>query len=153
MLIIIKSVSWISVDAAARAVVDMAESDVPHIHLVHPRPVSWSSIIEPLAKSLDLPVVSYDEWVSKLERSGDGLTADEEVEVMRHNPALKIIDMFINTRTTSVTRSSGEAMGLPQLEVSEAQRSSPSLSAEQLPKLAAEDALRWVAYWKATGFL
>lgn len=145
-----QEISWISLDAAARAVVDMAEANAPYLHLVHPRPVKWSTIMEPMAKTLDLPIVSYDEWVTRLEKSGDGLTADEEVEVMRLNPALKVIDTFIQGRATT---SSPEAMGLPQLAVTQAEKVSPSLAAERLPQLTVQDALRWVAYWKSIGFL
>lgn len=131
----------------------MAGCDAPFLHLVHPRPVAWSFVMEPLAKTLGLPVVSYDDWVTRLEQSGDALSADEEVEVMRLNPALKIIDMFIQGRSTVATRSSDEAMGLPQLDVEQAKLVSPHLSPESLPQLSDADAARWLMYWKKIGHL
>lgn len=109
--------------------------------------------MEPLAKSLDIPVVPYDEWVARLEKSGEGLSADEEVETMRLHPALKIIDMFIQGRTTAAISASKEAMGLPLLETTQAQNVSPSLAPERLLQLTSEDALRWMAYWNRIGYL
>lgn len=148
-----QEISWISVDAAARALVDMADSNAPCFHLVHPRPGVWSSIMEPLAKSLNISVVPYDEWVTRLEKSGEGLNADEEVEMMRLNPALKIIDMFIQGRTTVASSASREAMGLPHLQTTQAEGASPSLALERLPQLAIADGLRWMEYWNRIGYL
>lgn len=148
-----QNVSWIPVDVAARAVFDMRHSDVGYLHLAHPRPVAWSAVMGPLAEQLHLPLVSYDEWLARLTRSGEGFyhDADSEVEAMRHNPALKILDFFTNLKAAPTA--SPEAMGLPPLDTSEAQRIAPALSPKKLPKLSGQDAVSWIAYWKKIGFL
>lgn len=144
-----------SVDAAARAVVDIINSgsEERYLHLVHPRPVPWHSIIEPMAGLLCLPLVPYVEWVSRLQQSREGLSATEEVESMQMNPALKIVDTFLEGKVAMETSMSTEAMGLPQLEVTKAAKASPSLTPDQLPQQTAGDALRWITYWKDIGFL
>lgn len=138
-------------DSSARAIAEMVGSDVSPLHLLHPRPVSWASIMEPLAKVLGLGIVPFEEWVNRLEKSGEDLTADKEVEVMRQNPALKIIGTFIRAKLAPPM--CREAMGIPHLDSTQAQRVSSSLAPERLPELTVSDALRWVEYWKSIGFL
>lgn len=129
----------------------MIDSDVSPLHLIHPRPMHWSSIMEPLAQALGLLVVPYDEWIERLEQSGERLTADEEVEIMWQNPALKLIGTFIRAKMAPST--CREAMGVPHLDSTQAQRVSPSLTPQALPQLSTNDALQWVAYWKRIGYL
>ena len=131
----------------------MRFSDIGHLHLVHPRPVPWTSIVSPIAEHMKLDVIPYDDWVDKLAHSGEGLNADSEVEAMKVNPALKIMDFFVGAKSGSGQSSNPEALDFPALSVAEAERVAPSLSAENLPQLSAKDALKWVAYWKKTGFL
>ena len=137
-------------DTAAQAVFDMRNADVGYLHLAHPRPVPWSAVVEPIAKLLGIPMVSYDEWLAKLVKSGEGLTAEREVEVMRQNPALKLMDLF---RHGEPGNDNPEAMNVAALDVSEAQRVAPALSPENLPQLGSEDASRWIVYWKKIRFL
>ena len=137
-------------DTAAQAVFDKRNADVGYLHLAHPRPVPWSAVVEPIAKLLGIPMVSYDEWLAKLVKSGEGLTAEREVEVMRENPALKLLDFFSHIDPTSPNP---EAMNVAPLDVSEAQRVAPALSPENLPQFGSEDAYRWISYWKKIHFL
>ena len=50
--------------------------------------------MEPLAQKLGLPMVSYYDWLTRLVKSVEGFNADEEVEAMKQNPALEIVDRF-----------------------------------------------------------
>ena len=149
--LIAQSVSWIPVDVAARVIFEMRNSSAGHLHLAHPRPVSWSTIMTPLADKLGLPVIPYDDWLARLVKSGEGLSADGEVEAMKENPALKIVDFFREMGAAQGVRGS---QGIDiTLDTSEAERVAPSLSAERLPQLSGEDVDRWVGYWKGVGFL
>lgn len=119
------------------------------LHLAHPRPVHWHAVMEPVSKYLGLPLVPYDEWYARLEKSAEGLRADSEVELMRKNPALKILEFFGNAKAKM--EDSPEAMGLPMLSVTHAEKAAPSLGPEALPQLTGADALRWIEYWKRLG--
>lgn len=121
------------------------------LHLAHPRPVKWSAIMVPVARRLGLRIVSFDEWYGLLEKSGAGLGADSEVEMMQRNPALKILEFFAHAKAQM--GASPEAMGLPVLDVSMAQKAAPSLGPDALPQLSATDALKWIAYWGSIGAL
>ena len=91
----------------------------------------------------------FDEWYAALAKSIDGLHADSEVEMTKHNPALKILDFF--AAANEKMHQSEEAMGLPRLDTSLAQRMAPSLGPDKLKQLSADDALSWVRYWQRVG--
>lgn len=86
-----------------------------------------------------------------LRKSGEGLDADGEVEMMRKNPALKILDFFADLLAKQNTHS--YTMAMPPMDTREAERVASALSAKNLPQLSGEDAARWVAYWKRVNFL
>ena len=128
----------------------MRKSDISDIlHLAHPRPVSWSTVVEPIARELRLPIVPFDIWFASLQKSGDGLSADSEIEVMKRNPALKILDFFRGANEKM--NESAESMGLPQLDVSRAEKVAPSLAPDALPQLSKLDAQKWIEYWRSVG--
>jgi len=139
-----KEISWIPVDAVAQSLIEMRNSKYPVLHLAHPRSVSWNTVIAPIAKDLKLPLVSYDEWVSSLEKSGENLTAEKEVEMMKVNPALRILEFFSLAKWGEGSK---EAFGLPELDMSKAQEVAPALNEENLKQLNERDALAWLAYW------
>ena len=135
------------------------------LHLAHPRPVPWRTIISPLSTALSLPIVPYAEWCSLLEassphhnhdhhiNSNGNADADSEVELMRQNPALKILEFFLDARAKMSLPKNGspEAMGLPMLDVAHALEAAPSLREETLPQLSADDVERWIGYWRRVG--
>ncbi|KAI1792211.1 acetyl-CoA synthetase-like protein [Ganoderma leucocontextum] len=126
---------------AARAFVEMRKSSARTLHLVHPRPVAWKAIIAPIAQELDVPLVPYSEWLAALERgAAEGST--DEVDAMRVNPALRLLDFFrAQGAARSETGGSYQAVRLASEELA------------RMPELKAEDAERWVAAWRASGFL
>ncbi|EKM51191.1 uncharacterized protein PHACADRAFT_263199 [Phanerochaete carnosa HHB-10118-sp] len=144
-----KTISWIPVDSSATALIEMMTASASTLHLAHPRPVEWRAVTVPLADAFGLEQVSYDEWMARLEKSGRGLSAESEVEMMRHNPALKLFDFFKEAQTFAGR--SPEAMGLPQMDVTEAQKAAPSLRV--MPQFSGKDAMNWVGYWKRIGSL
>lgn len=185
VLIDVQEVSWIPVDVAAHAILEMSRSSGSFsiYHLVHPRPVHWRTLFRPVATAFDVNPVAYHAWLRRLRKSSEwfsGASPDQEVEQMKINPALKIIDFFesavpvkgastgvVNegpargntksfaegTDTTKSFEGTYEALNLPRLSVSEAMRVAPSLQPENLPQLTANDALRWLQYWRSIGYL
>ena len=122
----------------------MRRSPEPFLHLVHPRPVNSKAIMEPIASELGVPLVSYPEWLSKLEECAREGSADE-VDGMRANPALRLLDFF------RAHHDGGSSNPGPRLSTAEAERASQEL--ELMRELSEEDAKRWVAAWHVSGFL
>ncbi|KAG8908187.1 hypothetical protein FRB99_008730 [Tulasnella sp. 403] len=143
-------VSWLPLHVAATAVVQMRDSEADVLHLAHPRPVAWTEVFGPISKALGVPLVSYDEWLRKLDESLG--SAPSEVEAAKENPALRLIDFF-RSNNAGTPPPGREAGGLPKLATDIAVQVAPCLTEEQLPPLSERDALSWVEYWQKTGFL
>ena len=140
--------TWFPAYEAARAFTEMRHSPEPIVHLVHPRPVSWRALLEPIAKELNVPLVPYDQWVSALESSVEQGSA-EEVEAMRLNPALRLL-AFFKAQSIAMTPDR-EAMGLVFISTDTAVQVSESLAG--MPQLDGERAGMWLAAWRKSGFL
>ncbi|KAI0357816.1 acetyl-CoA synthetase-like protein [Trametes cingulata] len=140
-------VSWIPGYEAAKAFAEMRHSTEPFLHLVHPRRVPWHDLIAPIAQDLGVPLVSYAEWLSALEKSiSEGDAA--EVELMKANPALRLLSFFKNLKPASPDR---EPLGIVYLSTEKSTQVSDTLA--KLPVLDAERAKGWLAAWKRVGFL
>ncbi|PIL34373.1 hypothetical protein GSI_03148 [Ganoderma sinense ZZ0214-1] len=141
-------VTWFPAYEAAKAFTEMRHSPEPIVHLVHPRPVSWQSLLEPIAKELNVPLVPYTQWLSALESSVEHGSA-QEVEVMRLNPALRLLPFYkVQSKAMTPDR---EAMGLVFISTDKAVQVSESLA--RMPQLDGERARMWVAAWRKSGFL
>ena len=118
------------------------------LHIVHPRPVPWRTVLAPITEELHVPFASYDAWLTALEQGGA-----DDVEAMRANPALRLLPFFRATKETMVKDSVGtfEPMGMVRLSTAKATTVSDALKG--MPQLDAERALSWVAAWKKAGFL
>ena len=75
-----------------------APGPLSHLHLVHPRPVPFRTLVAPIAAALAVPLVPYAAWLRALEASLAPQAADadseHEVDAMRANPALRLLDFF-----------------------------------------------------------
>ena len=100
--------------------------------------------MEPIAQELGVPLVPYSEWLSKLEASSGEGSADE-VDGMRANPALRLLDFFRGQRA------GGRSNASPGLSTAKAEEASKELA--HMAELSREDAKKWVAAWRASGFL
>ena len=129
---------------AAQAFVEMRKSSSPVLHLVHPRPVESKAIMEPIASELVVTLVPYSEWLSRLEESSAKEFADE-VDAMQANPALQLLDLF------RAQRGRGRSGLPPRLSTTEAEKAFKELM--HMRALGSEDAKRWIAAWRASGFL
>lgn len=137
-----------SYDAAA-ALIEMRNAPECHsvLHLVHPRPVSWTSLISPIAKALDARQVSYEEWLKSLEQVVSDRSISD-VEHMRRNPALRLLDFFRHVEMDAER----EPPGAARLDTSVAVQVSNALKST-MKSLGEADALKWVDNWRMIGYL
>ncbi|TDL22685.1 acetyl-CoA synthetase-like protein [Rickenella mellea] len=134
-------VTWIPVDTAAKAIVEMRMSNQPVMHVVHPMPTSWSSIIEPIAQSLKVPTVPYNDWLATLEN-------------LQEESALKVnASHLIAIYRRQVDNSDAEVLTAIRLENFEALKASRTLSDANLPVLCSDDTHRWLGYWRSIGLV
>ena len=123
----------------------MRHADQPVLHLVHPRGTPWNSFVGSIAKRLQVPLVPYREWLSAMESSLRSEQASE-VDTIRKNPALHLLDMFRNAKLGA----DREPLGVVYLDTQKAQRVAPALALDQLQP---EVASRWLAAWAASKFI
>ena len=142
---------------AAKAITEIRSRDPKFVHLVHPRPVKWSVIVETISKYLKIPSVPYKEWLktleafnSKLEDGTDSTALKSESHIMEVVPAVRILGFF---RKLQPCESNSDVMGLPMLSTTAAQKHLPALSKVNLPQLSSEDVVRSLHYWQKIGFL
>jgi thioester reductase-like protein len=144
-------VSWTPADIAAATIIDFRLSTEQTLHLNHPKPVKWSSVIDPIADALSVPIVSYREWLSKLEETGREV--DRGHTVALDNPALKLMDFYRVRTITDGSKGPREALGFPILNLSKALQISSTLHSSNLQQMGKEDVEKWIQYWKSKGFL
>jgi len=152
-------ISWLPMDVAAQALMEMLDSDALVLHLVHSHPVQWSSLFDPAARMLGLRLVSYAEWLEKLEASVSELSSKDAAENAEENPALTIIDFFRSSAPASdgnaasnaasggeEEKNASEAMGLKRLSLEKALGVSTTL--KTCSPLSVEDMAKWMKCWK-----
>ncbi|KAM5543039.1 hypothetical protein V8D89_003423 [Ganoderma adspersum] len=136
--------------SGARAFVEMRHSLDPIVHLVHPRPVPWNTVVAPIAQELDVPLVPFTEWLSKLESSVEkGSKSAEGVEATRLNPALRFLSLFKMQGGIADGALWVDAMGFPMMGTDKAVQVSESLV--HLPQLDGERVMMWLAAWRKSG--
>ena len=125
------------------------ETPKPILHLAHPSPSPWARFIKPLTRRLNVPLVPYSEWLSALESK-----ATDDVEVLRENPALRVLDFFRNSLDyCSGDHPGREAMGIVRMDVAKAQSVAPVLSLSSAMDLGSDCAERWLEAWQRSGFM
>ena len=109
-------VPWLPSDTAARALVDIALSASPpssSYNMVHPRRISWSQLNKYFQRSLArvlgkaVPLVSFEEWIARLETVACSMTAACSVTVNGQRSAvsgepLTLFDMSRLHRTACI---------------------------------------------------
>ncbi|KAJ7579150.1 hypothetical protein C8J56DRAFT_796936 [Mycena floridula] len=127
-------------DKQSHAVVELRNSPHQYLHLLHPNPVPASTIFDSLAQLMNLRLVSYDDWLSKLQKSAPEALSTE-------NPAVNCWISFKQLHRTLLT-ASGEAFGHPALASDSAQESSVILRELRMQPLGEKDIKQWLKYWE-----
>ncbi|KDR73164.1 hypothetical protein GALMADRAFT_158296 [Galerina marginata CBS 339.88] len=144
-------ISWLPVDLAAAAIVDMRGTENETLHLVHPKPVQWNDIMQVLATTLNVPLVPYVEWIARLESSAHD--ADETGPGAENRRAALKLTHFYRIGLNASSHNT-ESMGLlPKVATDKGVKASPTLQDETVQPLNEHDVEKWVAYWREIGFL
>ena len=122
----------------------MRNSPYPTLHIAHPHPVPWTDLFRPLAEQLGVPLVPYAKWLEALQSSLQ--SGEDEVELQRKNPALRLLGFFSYARLSDEY----EPIGLAKLSIAKALEVAPALN---IRPLNGEDAKTWVDAWARAGFL
>ncbi|KAE9392424.1 acetyl-CoA synthetase-like protein [Gymnopus androsaceus JB14] len=157
-------VSWAPVDALAEAILDVGffneDSEPPlTINLVHPRPVSWTSVMGAIRESLisakhlsadALPMVPFQKWAQALEATATSLSLDPE-RIANEIPAAKIMEFVraMSKASDETTAEDSEALGGTVLKTTNILRMSRRM--QELNPIGHQEAELWVGYWVQHG--
>jgi thioester reductase-like protein len=138
----IKVAAWMPTVPAAIAVIQMLSSPYHYLHLAHPRPIPYSTLIRYAADIYNVPVIPYAEWLSKLEAQLPDANVDAKV-AMKERPFLALLPVFRRFDENTFPDSM-------DVETRRAEEVAEALSEDHLPLLGREDVRRWIEYWKKT---
>ncbi|KZV69420.1 acetyl-CoA synthetase-like protein [Peniophora sp. CONT] len=130
-----EQVSWVPVNTAAAALIDMTRADGSVFHLVAPKPSSWHTVFGTFSAQLDLLLVSFQEWVTRVVDAAETNTRDKDVQ------PLALADFF---RTGDF----GE-----QVKISTSSARAASSRLANMPPIAERDARLYLDFWKRIGHL
>ena len=124
--------------------------DAHTLHIVHPRGVPFNALIASAASSLNVPLVPYTEWLSKLseEHKSQSLSATNLEKAQSTNPALRLFGFFQSARIGP----EWEPLSVARLDTTRAVRVSTVL-AEGARPLGEENVQKWLGAWRASSFL
>ncbi|KAJ6575613.1 putative aminoadipate reductase [Mycena vulgaris] len=153
-------VSWIDFETVAQAILDVAftpleiSERLPTVmNLVHPRPVSWNSVISNFrdvllknsAGSINLRLVDFQEWYKELE-----VSEAREGYAKENLPGLKLLTFFRHLANSSVGYAGSQFGGIV-FAIDKIQVLSPAV--RDVSSITKENVEAWVNYWNASGFL
>ncbi|KAE9394813.1 CurK protein [Gymnopus androsaceus JB14] len=142
-------VSWLPMEMAAAAIVDLRDSPSTVVNIVHPCPIKWGTLMGELAEYLHVPLIPYAEWFGCLEGISREQVASSKTSSAEG--AIKLLDMF---REGVKPHPSFESMGLlPTASFTKALDSSPTLKRAQQKHLERSVFQAWVDKWRMKGFL
>ncbi|KZT66300.1 acetyl-CoA synthetase-like protein [Daedalea quercina L-15889] len=160
-----RDVDWIPVEIAAKVICEFRYGDnasTQIAHLVHSRPVAWSSIATVVSQELSVPLLTYEEWLAKLESragthpdqidSGHGGTEKHlSMEILQEVPALRLLPFF--RALGQGQRGEGNALGFPKLDTSNAVAASPTLADLGVAQVTPDVVERWLDSWRKNGYV
>lgn len=152
-----KSCSWIPLDLAARALVELRSAEIETAHLVHPHPVPCREVFKIIGEDLALTHRPYAEWVMALDKlaatEGHAVTDPPIVSNQRSDslPAAKTLQFY----KSAVEREdeSRDAMGIPKLDVTQALARSDALLGSAGQMLSPDNIRQWLNYWRNIAFI
>ena len=126
--------------------------DAHTFHVVHPRGVAFNALLGSIASRLNVPLVPFPEWLSKLseEHRAQSYTNANLERTQADNPALRLFS-FYNSRS-ALTGPEWEPLGTARLDTARAVRISKVL-AEGAEPLGEENVRKWLSAWRSRGFL
>ncbi|KZV68636.1 acetyl-CoA synthetase-like protein [Peniophora sp. CONT] len=130
-----EQITWVPVDIAATALIQMIRSEEPVFNLVAPNPSNWRSVFGTFAKRLNVPLIEYDEWAARVVVAAEANTREEDVQ------PLALSDFF---RVGSF----GEKIKISAERACEA---SPALA--NMAPIGEKDALLYLNFWEGIGHL
>jgi hypothetical protein len=143
----LQPISWVPIDLAAAALIEMRSSCEPFMNLVHPKTCYIENVMSALSDELGLPLVPSKEWLQSLLKMNENFDAN-----VSKVPALRLIDFF-QEKADDYVSDGLEALGFPKLSSDLACKQSSSLRALDESSIGKEAVVSWIRSWRSGQFL
>ena len=120
--------------------------DAHTFHVVHPRGISFNTLISLVASWLEVPLCPFPEWFAKLSEEHEAQPGSKRPRA--DNPALRLFAYF----DSAPIGPEWEPIGTARLDTSRAVRVSKVL-AEGAKPIGEENVRKWLGAWTSSGFL
>jgi hypothetical protein len=149
-----QNASWIPVSEVAdvlSAIVRAPETPAV-VHVSRPHPVSWATLMQPVADTFGVPMVSWEKWLEALDNSMNEKALSVR-DQRRVEPAIRLRSVFHARGRVFSERGPGmyEAFGLPNSDTTVMCKLVPAL--ETATPLGKEDVESWMGYWRKMDML
>ncbi|KAI0309336.1 male sterility protein-domain-containing protein [Amylostereum chailletii] len=134
-------VSWIPVDVAAKALMEMRRSNQAVLHLVSPTPAAWNTLFSTFARLIAVPLLPQDEWNARARAAAAEAAQVEGARAGPRSSALSLLAFFEGGRF-------GEDAVLSTRLAVDASR-----TLADVRTLGPTDAEMYVRHWQSVGFL
>ena len=140
-----KVISLLPLQACAQALVQVVGAQTTslaiHLHVVNPTPSQWDDVFGCIARKLDVPLVTYSEWLARLKE------VSTTVGDVRKHSVLRLVEFY-----ETINQGSGsEAGGLPSCNTEVTRSVCVVLNEESLREVKGEEIQRWLDYWESVG--
>ena len=127
-----ESITWVPVDIAATALIDIARSDTGEsvYHLVAPIPSNWRTVFGTFAQHIGVPLIPYNEWSARVTSAAESNTREADAQ------PLALASFF----------QSGQPANKSRISNVRACRVSHALAS--MPMLGPHDALLYLRFWE-----
>lgn len=133
----IQVVCWVPLEVVGSVVAEIRNTTSNIVHITHPNPVSWRYIFSKVSQALGVPVVSFSDWLARLE----ALTTSSK------DNDTKAIALLETCRTVDPSA----PKFVPRMASENALRESPTLTAVQ--PLTDRDIDSWLLYLKSVSLI
>ncbi|EJF61432.1 acetyl-CoA synthetase-like protein [Dichomitus squalens LYAD-421 SS1] len=134
------NISWVPIDVAACALLQMRHSCHPVLHLTSPCPVPWMDIFGPLSVKLEVSLTSPLDWISRMRQLEPDVLIGARGTECGMDALSGWFEVAMSTERSDIILCNERAV-----------EASECLAA--LGRLGEGDVLRWIAFWNSTEFL
>jgi thioester reductase-like protein len=142
-----KAISLLPLQTCAQALTQLLETGMMspplHLHLANPTLSEWDYVFNHISRELNVPLLPYPEWLSKLKQ------ASVVVKPRREHSVLRLLEFY-----EGLNKGNGlEAAGLSPCSTEVARSVCPVLNGEGLRTVEVDEIKRWLDYWMSLGLL
>jgi len=129
--------NWVPLEVVGSAITEIRNTSSTVIHIAHPKPVSWRYIFDRVSHTLNVPIVPFRDWLTRLEALATSSESNETT-------AIALLEAYrtVDPSATIIT---------PRMSNENALRESPALVAAQ--PLTEKDIDSWLSYWKSVSLI